>query len=441
MSATLPTDAVEPDATATDSPPPPGERRRARKVAIAGMIGTTIEWYDFTLYGPAAALVFGPQFFPSISPVAGTLAALSTFAVGFLSRPIGGAIMGSLGDRIGRRKMLIASLLIMGAATAGVGLLPTYASIGIAAPILLIVLRLAQGLSVGGEWGGAVLMSMEHAPPKYRTLYGSFPQLGLPAGVFLSGLVFLLVRVSTGPEAFASWGWRIPFLLSVVLVVFGMVLRRRLEESPEFALAAEARVVVKSPLSEAFRRFPRNLVAATGISAQTSAFGIVVFTYTLTYVESRDLVSASAMLSIILAGSVLLCAGVPTGALLAQRFGRRPVIIGALILQTLWAFPYFLLLDTGSVPATLLAVVVLSLVSGLSMGPMATFVAEAFPVSVRYSGASLTYSVGGVLGGGLVSIVATLLLAATGSGLAIAAYLAVLGLISITASAVLRSPA
>ncbi|MFB7091626.1 MFS transporter [Streptomyces sp. NPDC056296] len=404
------------------------------------MIGTTIEWYDFTLYGPAAALVFAPQFFPSVSPVAGTLASLSTFAIGFLARPVGGAIMGHLGDRIGRRKMLLASLLIMGAATAGVGLLPTYAAIGVAAPILLVVLRLAQGLSVGGEWGGAVLMSMEHAPPERRTLYGSFPQLGLPAGVFLSTLVFLLVRLVLGEAAFAAWGWRIPFLLSFVLVVFGMVLRRRLEESPEFTRARENQDVVRAPLSEVFRRLPRNLVAATGISAQTSAFGIVVFTYSLTYVETRDLVSASAMMAITLTSSVVLTAGVPVGALLSQRFGRRRVIICALTAQTLWAFPYFLLLDTGSVTAALLGSVVLGLVSGLSMGPLATFIAEAFPVSVRYSGATVTYSVGGVLGGGLVSIVATALVEATDNGLGIAAYLAVLGVISVSASAALRSP-
>ncbi|MFB6549442.1 MFS transporter [Streptomyces sp. NPDC056405] len=404
------------------------------------MIGTTIEWYDFTLYGPAAALIFGPQFFPGASPVAGTLAALSTFAIGFLARPIGGAIMGHLGDRVGRKKMLVLSLLIMGGATAGVGLLPNYAAIGVAAPILLIVLRMAQGLSVGGEWGGAVLMSLEHAPPGRRTLYGAFPQLGLPLGVFLSTLAFLVVRLSLDDAAFLSWGWRIPFLLSFVLVIFGMVLRRRLEESPEFSRALADKEVVAAPLITAVRSHPRNILAATGISVQTSAFGIVAFTYTLTYVETRDLLNQSSMLFIGLVAAVMLTLGVPIGAVLAQRKGRRRIILIALAGQTLWAFPYFWLLDTGSVTWALLAAAVLGFVSGFSMGPLATHIAEAFPVSVRYSGATVAYSVGGVLGGGLVSIVATALVAATGGGAAVSAYLAALGLLSIASTAALRSP-
>ncbi len=414
-------------------------RPRARRVALAGLIGTTIEWYDFFIYGTAAALVFAPQFFPGVSPLAGTLAALSTYAVGFVARPVGAAVMGHFGDRIGRRAMLVASLLIMGIGTALVGLLPTYGSIGIAAPILLVVLRFAQGIGVGGEWGGATLLALEHAPPGRRVLYSSFPQIGLPLGVVLASLVFLLVRTGMSEAAFASWGWRIPFLASALLVAFGLVLRLKLDESPEFRQASAQGEVRRAPLADVLR-MPRILVPGSGINLISAGAANVMMVFSLGYVATRNLVSASAMLAITVGTALVWAATIPVSALIATRIGRRPLMVAGCGLMTAWAFPYFALLDTGSVAASALACVVIGIGVGLATGPYGAFLTEAYPVALRYSGSSLAYALGSVFGGALAPIVATVLFQATGGTAAISGFLVLLGLLSIASVLTLRSP-
>ncbi|WP_433503671.1 MFS transporter [Pseudonocardia halophobica] len=411
----------------------------ARRVAFAGLVGTTIEWYDFFIYGTAAALVFAPQFFPGASPVAGTIAALSTYAVGFVARPVGGAVMGHFGDRIGRRSMLVLSLLIMGVGTALIGVLPTYASIGIAAPILLVVLRFAQGLGVGGEWGGATLLALEHAPPNRRVVYSSFPQLGLPLGVVLASLVFLLTRLTLSEAGFAAWGWRVPFLASAVLVAFGLVLRLKLDESPEFRQVRTRQEVRRAPLAEVLRA-PRVLLSASGLNLIGSGLGNVVLVFTLSYVAAEQLVPASAMLAISIGTALAWAAAITVSALLAERYGRRTLLIVGSGLLTVWAFPYFWLLDTGSVGASTLACVVSGIGIGLATGPYGAFLTEAYPVAVRYSGSSVAYAIGGVLGGALSPIVATVLYGATGAATAVSAYLVFLGLLTLLCVVTLRSP-
>ncbi|OSY38855.1 Inner membrane metabolite transport protein YhjE [Pseudonocardia autotrophica] len=408
-------------------------------MALAGLIGTTIEWYDFFIYGMAAALVFAPQFFPGASPVAGTLAALSTFAIGFVARPIGGALMGHFGDRVGRRSMLVLSLLIMGVGTLLIGLLPTYATIGIAAPILLVVLRFAQGIGVGGEWGGATLLALEHAPPSRRTLYSSFPQVGLPLGVVLASLVFLLVRLSVDEAAFVAWGWRIPFLISAGLVVFGLVLRLKLDESPQFTRVRSREQVRRSPLGDVLRA-PRTLLPASGINIVVSGLANIMLVFTLSYVATRQLVGSSAMLAITVVTALVWAGVIPLAAMLAERHGRRPLLLAGAGLLTVWAFPYFWLIDTGSVAGVLTACVVTGIGVAIASGPYGAYIAEAFPTAVRYSGSSVAYAIGGVLGGAIAPIVATALFAVTGNGTAISAYVVVLGLVSIAAVLLLRTP-
>ncbi|MCE0765547.1 MHS family MFS transporter [Pseudonocardia kujensis] len=412
---------------------------RARRVALAGLVGTTIEWYDFFIYGTAAALVFAPQFFPGVSPLAGTLAALSTYAVGFVARPVGGALMGHFGDRIGRRAMLVLSLLIMGTGTALIGLLPTYASIGVAAPVLLVVLRFAQGLGVGGEWGGATLLALEHAPPGRRILYSSFPQLGLPLGVVLASVVFLVTRLGMSPEAFLSWSWRLPFLASAVLVVFGLLLRLRLEESPEFAATRKQGEVRRAPLVDVLRR-PRILLPAAAVNLVSAGAANVMLVFSLGYVAARGLVSASVMLTATIVTALAWTVTIAVSAVAAQRLGRKPLAYLGSGLLALWAFPYFWLLDTGSVAATVLACVVIGLGVGLASGPFGALVTEAYPVAYRYSGSSLAYALGSVLGGALAPIVATVLFSATGGTTAISGFLTFLGLLSVAGVRTLQSP-
>ncbi|MEJ2871342.1 MFS transporter [Actinomycetospora sp. OC33-EN08] len=412
--------------------------RRPRRVALAGLIGTTIEWYDFFIYGTAAALVFAPQFFPSVSPVAGTLAALSTFAIGFVARPVGGAVMGHFGDRLGRRRMLVASLLIMGVGTLLIGLLPTYAVIGAAAPVLLVLLRFVQGIGVGGEWGGATLLALEHAPPRRRTLYSALPQVGLPLGVVLASLVFLGVRLAVDDAAFAAWAWRIPFLLSALLVAFGLVLRLRLDESPEFERVRSAGVH-RAPLAEVLRT-PQVLLPAAGLNVLISGFANVLLVFTLAYVAARQLVGAQTMLAITVVTALVWAGALPLAAMWAQRIGRRPVTLVGVVGLTAWAFPYFWLLDTGTTAGALVACVVAGAGFGIGTGAYGAYIAEAFPAPVRYSGSSVAYAIGSVAGGALAPIVATVLFAQTGTGTAISAYVVGLGLVSLVATLALRSP-
>jgi len=410
---------------------PTGSQRR--RVAAASFVGTTIEWYDYFIYGSAAALVFAPQFFPTADPLTGTLAAFATFAVGFVARPIGGIVMGHFGDTVGRKSMLVISMMMMGLATVCIGLLPNYASIGIAAPILLVVLRFVQGLGVGGEWGGAVLMAVEYAPKKKRALYGAFPQMGLPAGIVAANLVFLLVSAAVAPEAFAAWGWRIPFLISALLIVVGLILRLKIDESPAFVTAQKTRATTASPLLEIVRAHRRSLVLACAASIAAPALGYLVLVYMLSYgVQVLD-IPRNTMLWLIIGGSLVWLIAIAGAAIIADRIGRKPVFLAGAALVTAWAWPFFALVDTARPELILLAFAVGTAgIAGMA-GPQATLVAALFPTAVRYSGASLAYQVGSILGGALAPLIATALYASYGSSMPIAVYMAGLGLISFVA--------
>ncbi|MFD4191966.1 MFS transporter [Amycolatopsis thermoflava] len=411
----------------------------SRRAAVSSLIGTTIEWYDFFIYGNAAALVFGPQFFPRTSTLAATLAAYGTFAVGFLARPLGGIVMGHFGDRVGRKRLLVLSLLLMGFATCAIGLLPTYAAIGVWAPVLLVLLRLAQGFGVGGEWGAAVLMSVEHAPAGRRGLFGA-PQMGLPAGVILSNGVFLAVSTSMSRESFLAWGWRVPFLLSAVLIVAGLVIRLKLAESPEFTSVRARNAVVRSPLRTVLRTRPKALFLCSGASIAAPALGYLVLIYLLSYGTATLHLGSGTMLSIVLAGSVVWLVAIAVSAALSDRYGRKRVFLAGAGLTVVWAVPLFLLVDTASVPLMVLAVVIGCTGIAVMAGPQAALVADSFTAEVRYSGSSIAYQVGSVLGGALAPVAATALMAGTGTSLSVSLFMAALGLVSLISMAALAEP-
>ncbi|GAA1383490.1 MFS transporter [Pseudonocardia kongjuensis] len=397
------------------------------------LVGTTIEYYDFFIYGTAAALVLGPQFFPSESPVAATLAAFATFAVGFLARPLGGVVMGHYGDRVGRKHMLMISLLLMGVATALIGLLPNYASIGVLAPALLVFLRFVQGFAVGGELGGAVLMSFEHAPARRRALYGSFPMMGLPLGIVLSTLVFLVVQALVPAESFDTWGWRIPFLLAIVIVGLGAALRAKAAESPEFAAAKARGDVRRAPIVEIFSTSPREVALGAVAMIAGPALGYLILVYLLSYGTTELGLSNATMLSVIVIAALIWVVMVPLTGVLADRFGRKPVFVVGCVVAGAWAFPLFALVDTGDFGPMVLAASIGAAGVAMINGVQGALLSEAFPVHLRYSGISLTVQIGTMLGGAIAPLVATALLAATGSSSSIALYMVIVAVISLVA--------
>lgn len=409
-----------------------------RKVLGASLVGTGIEWYDFFIYGSAAALIFGPQFFPSEDPLTGTLAAFATFAVGFIARPIGGLVMGHYGDRVGRKQMLLLSMLMMGGATVAIGFLPNYATVGVWAPILLVTLRFIQGLGVGGEWGGAVIMAVEYAPKRSRALYGAFPQMGLPIGIIVSNLVFILVTNIFAVEFFAAWGWRIPFLISGLLIGVALYIRFQIEESPVFESTRKEQGVVRNPLGELMRKHKRSTILAGLISIACPAIGYIYSVYLLSYGTAQLGLSSNTMLGVILIGACVHLATVYLGAVLADRFTQKKVFITGATMVTVWAFPFFILIDSGDPVLITLSVGVMLLAQSLMAGPQAALIAELFPANVRYSGASVSYQIGSILGGGFVPLIAVSLYAAFGSSTPISVYLLVLGVISLLGIIALR---
>jgi metabolite-proton symporter len=398
---------------------------------VASFIGTTIEWYDFFIYTTAAALIFPQLFFPSFEPLAGTLASFATYAVGFLARPLGGVIFGHYGDKIGRKAMLVTTLLIMGIATFLVGLLPTYETIGIWAPILLVVLRLLQGLGLGGEWGGAVLMAVEHSPDDKRGLNGSWPQMGVPAGLVLGTGAFAAVSAISG-DAFVTWGWRVPFLLSILLIALGLYIRLAIYESPAFSRVRESGTEARMPIVDVFRTYPKNVLLVVGSRIGIDVVFYIFAVYMLTYVTTNLGLPRNLGLIAVSIAALIEIFTIPAFASLSDKVGRRPVLMAGAAFLGLWIFPFFWLLDTGSASLIILAVIVgLSIGHAMVYGTQASFYAELFGTRVRYSGASLGYQLAGIFGGALAPIVATALYAATGGPGLIGVYVAVLCLLSI----------
>jgi metabolite-proton symporter len=408
-----------------------------RRVALASAVGTTIEWYDYFIYSTAAALVFGSQFFSTLEPASATLASFATLGVGFLARPVGGILWGHFGDRVGRKAMLVASLLLMGIATVGVGLLPTYDQIGLLAPVLLLVLRLLQGLSAGGEWGGAALMAVEHAPEGQRGRYGSYSQIGVPAGLILAQLVFVAVGV-LDDEQFASWGWRLPFLFSIVLVGVGLFIRLRIEESPVFTALRAENVRARVPMVDVLRERPRELVVASVSFIANTAIGYVFLAYLLSYGTSVLKVDRTTMLLVVIIGSVSWLASIVVSAIWSDRVGRKPVYLFGSVLLVVWPVPFFLLIDTRSTALMIISVIVLTIGLGASYGPQSALFAEMFEARYRYSGASFSYAVGAVLGGGFAPLIATALQSSTGTSLSVSAYMVVVAVISLIAVICIR---
>jgi metabolite-proton symporter len=409
-----------------------------RRVAVASSIGTTIEWYDYIIFSTAVPLVFNTQFFSTLSPASGTLAGFATLGVGILARPVGGVLWGHFGDRVGRKAMLVASLLLMGGATVGVGLLPTYEQIGVLAPILLVLMRLIQGVSAGGEWGGAALMAVEHAPPGKRGAYGSFSQIGVPAGLILAQLMFIAVSAWTTPEQFTAWGWRLPFLFSIVLVAVGLVVRLSLAESPVFSRLLREQARSRRPIVELFRERRREVVLAALSFVANTTIGYIFLAYLLAYGTAVLKLSRDLMLTVVVIGSLVWLVFIVVGARWSDRVGRRPVYLVGSVLLVVWAFPFFLLVDTAVPALIVLSVVVLTIGLGLTYGPQAAFFAELFEPRYRYSGASFAYAVGAVVGGGFAPLIATALQTATGESWPVSAYMFAVGLVSLGAVLLLR---
>ena len=410
-------------------------------VAAAAAVGSTVEWYDFMVFGTAAALVFNKLFFPGFGALAGTLASFATFWAGFLARPLGGLLFGHFGDRVGRKSMLALTLLLMGAATCGMGLLPTYEQAGVTAPILLVVLRLVQGLGLGGEWGGAALMTVEHAPPGRRGFYGSFTQVGGSFGQILaSGSVALVALLPGG--VLLTWGWRVPFLLSSLLIAVGLVIRLRIVESPVFLehRRTERAPAARAPVVEVLRTRPGNVARAACAAFANNALIYVVTVFTLSFAAADLGISAGTLLSAVVVGSVVDAFAIPAWGALSDRVGRRPVVLGGAVAMVLFAYPFFWLLETGSVPAVWLAfTVAIAGIRAALYAPQPAYFSELFSTGVRYSGASLGTNLATVAVGGTAPFIATALLGWTGGAWwPVAAYLIVIALVTLVA--VLLSP-
>jgi MFS family permease len=414
-----------------------------RRVALATIVGTTVEWYDFFIYATAAGLVFAELFF---KPAGSHMAAIVSFAsvgISFLFRPLGAFLAGHFGDRLGRRAVLVLTLLLMGAATTLIGVLPTYAQAGVLAPALLLLLRILQGISAGGEWGGAILMAVEHAPPARRGLAGSFPQIGVPLGMLLAAGVNALMTgwISPGAE-FLAWGWRVPFLLSVVMIVVGYYVRRAVDESPVFLQIAERHQQSRVPIAELFRRHWGLVILAALVFAGNNSAGYMttggfITKYATDPAGPIGLARTPVLLAI--AGSAALwLVFTLTGGVLSDRYGRRRVYIYGYICQIMAIFPMLALVNTGRIEMLFLGLAIFTVGLGLTYGPQAAWYAELFPAPVRFSGVSIAYALGAIVGGAFSPMIATALVQATGGTIAVGWYLVTMSVIALIAVLLLR---
>ncbi|MEM8766725.1 MAG: MFS transporter [Pseudomonadota bacterium] len=419
--------------------------RSMRKVAVTALAGTSIEWFDFFLYGTAAAIVFPTVFFSEDMPYfVSLIASFSTFAVGFLARPIGGIVFGHFGDRLGRKKALVTALMLMGGATTLIGLLPTYAQLGALAPLLLMLLRFAQGLAVGGQWGGAMLLVTENAPADQRGFYGAFAQAGAPVGLILANAAFLTVTALVSPEDFMAWGWRIPFVASIALIGLSLYVQLRLEDTPAFKAlqaqqadkptqtlpeedAREIAVARPSPVLEALRTYPRQIALAAGAFLAVQVTFYILISFVIAYgtnPEGLALPRQTMLLAVLLSSATQLPA-LFLASMYSDRHGRRGIYMLGAVLMGFWAFVLFPLIDTGTFLFIALSLCVGQLFIGMMYGPQAALLAELFSTHVRYSGASLGYQLGAIVGGALAPIIATGILAYYGSTLGISIYIAI----------------
>ena len=420
--------------TAVDTTPRSAAQRREERRVLAGtMVGTTIEWYDFFIYAQAAALILGPLFFEPLGTTGAQIASWASLGISFLVRPLGAIVAGHIGDRFGRKMVLVFTLVGMGVATVLIGLLPTYAQIGVWAPILLVLLRLLQGFSAGGEWGGAALMSVEHAPRHKRGWFSAYPQIGVPAGMVLATVMIFGISSFMDEAAFQSWGWRIPFLSSFVLIVIGQFIRARVQESPVYTEMQEYKKKASAPLRELFRGHWRTVLQAALIFAGNNAAGYLVIAYLTRYGTTELGMDRLHTLIASLIGGVLWIAFTMWGGALTDRIGRVLTFQIGYVLMILWVVPMWFVLDTAVLPLYILAVVVLVAGLGPTQGGLPALYAEMFPAQVRLSGLSIGYALGSVLGGAFAPLIADLILAETGKSWLIGVYIAVLCVISLIA--------
>ena len=412
------------------------QRNSPRRVLFASLIGTTIEFFDFYIYATAAVIVFPKLFFPEGDDTAATLQSLATFALAFFARPVGSAVFGHFGDRIGRKATLVAALLTMGISTVAIGLLPTYASIGVLAPVLLAVCRFGQGLGLGGEWGGAVLLATENAPPGKRAWYGMFPQLGAPLGFLCSTGIFLLLTELMDDAQFFAWGWRIPFLASAALVLVGLWVRLRINETPDFQKTIAQGERVRLPMLQVLARHPRALLTGTFSILATFVLFYLMTVFALSWATSQLGFARQQFLLLQMIGVLFFAAGIPVAALFADRYGRRLAMILASVAIVVFGFGYAALFTSGGAGGALLFLVMGMFITGLTYGPCGTLLAEMFPTPVRYTGASLAFNLAGIFGASLAPYVALRLakdygLAYVGYYLSAAAVLTLLALWSV----------